>query len=233
MSLTGGWKRIWPNIGFRSIAKPQLNERTELPFREGIPHHLERKPLLGFHHLVDNLPTRPPAETWAEPPDEEALTRAVAIPGDVAEIVHPAVGSFDLSRSDSLLEAVVGIVTRHPMRQEEPELALSQWAPGQVRLRQGDRVTTIHDGVNKRMSRQILWIAGTLLLAAVMAIGPGGATRAFAQSEQPVAYVVLFYSPTCPHCASVIEEELPALQQEFGEQLQLLLINAARQKARS
>ena len=79
-----------------------------------------------------NLPTRPPAETWVRPPDEEGLMRAVAILGDMAKVVHPIEGSFDLSGYDNLVEAVIGIITRHPMRQEELERTLSQWAPGQV-----------------------------------------------------------------------------------------------------
>lgn len=36
-----------------------------------------------------NLPTRPPAETWVQPPDEKGLLRALAILGDVARVVHP------------------------------------------------------------------------------------------------------------------------------------------------
>lgn len=34
-----------------------------------------------------------------------------------------------------------------------------------------------------------------------------------------VVHTVLFYSPTCPHCHYVMEEVLPPLQQEFGDQL--------------
>jgi wyosine [tRNA(Phe)-imidazoG37] synthetase (radical SAM superfamily) len=43
-----------------------------------------------------NLPTRPPAETWVQQADGEALMRALAILGNVAEVVHPAEGGFDL-----------------------------------------------------------------------------------------------------------------------------------------
>lgn len=79
-----------------------------------------------------NLPTRPPAETWVQPPDEEGLMRAVAILGDSAQVVHPVEGTFDLSGYDTLVDAIVGIITRHPMRQEELERTLAEWAPGQV-----------------------------------------------------------------------------------------------------
>lgn len=79
-----------------------------------------------------NLPTRPPVETWVQPPDEEGLMRANAILGDIAEIVHPANGTFDLSGFDSVVDAIVGIITRHPMQQEQIEQTLTQWAPEQV-----------------------------------------------------------------------------------------------------
>jgi len=80
-----------------------------------------------------NLPTRPPAETWVQPPDEESLMRAMAILGNIAEVIHPAQGGFDLSGYDNPVNAVIGIITRHPMRQEELERALDRWSPGRVR----------------------------------------------------------------------------------------------------
>jgi wyosine [tRNA(Phe)-imidazoG37] synthetase (radical SAM superfamily) len=79
-----------------------------------------------------NLPTRPPAETWVRPPDREGLMRATAILGDIAQVVHPVEGTFDLSGYSTVIEAVVGIITRHPMRQEELERTLAQWTPGRI-----------------------------------------------------------------------------------------------------
>ena len=79
-----------------------------------------------------NLPDRPPAETWVQPPIEESLLQAMAILGHSAQVVHPAMGTFDLSNCDNLIDAIIGIITRHPMRQKELEGALRRWAPGQV-----------------------------------------------------------------------------------------------------
>jgi wyosine [tRNA(Phe)-imidazoG37] synthetase (radical SAM superfamily) len=79
-----------------------------------------------------SLPARPPAETWVKPSDEEGVMRALAILGEVARVLHPAAGSFDLSGYENLADAVISIVTRHPMRQEELERSLEQSAPGQV-----------------------------------------------------------------------------------------------------
>lgn len=80
-----------------------------------------------------NLPTRPPAETWVRPSDEEGIMRALAILGDIAHVVHPAEGVFDLGNCDTAVEAIINIITRHPMRQDELERALSQWTPDHVR----------------------------------------------------------------------------------------------------
>lgn len=77
-------------------------------------------------------PTRPPAETWVQPPDEEGLLRARALLGQVAKVVHPASGTFDLSGFTSLVEAVVNIITRHPLREEELVQALSRWPSADV-----------------------------------------------------------------------------------------------------
>jgi wyosine [tRNA(Phe)-imidazoG37] synthetase (radical SAM superfamily) len=79
-----------------------------------------------------NLPTRPPVETWVEPPDEEGVMRAVATLGAMAQVVHPAEGTFDLSGCQDLSAALVAILTRHPMREEELLRTLDHWAPGRV-----------------------------------------------------------------------------------------------------
>jgi wyosine [tRNA(Phe)-imidazoG37] synthetase (radical SAM superfamily) len=77
-------------------------------------------------------PTRPPVETWVQPSDEEGLLRARAILGDIARVIHPASGTFDLSGAESLVDAVVGIITRHPMREDELAQTLKRWSPGEV-----------------------------------------------------------------------------------------------------
>jgi wyosine [tRNA(Phe)-imidazoG37] synthetase (radical SAM superfamily) len=81
-------------------------------------------------HII--LPTRPPVETWVQPPDEEGLLRARAILGNVASVIHSASGTFDLSGFTSLVDAVVSIVTRHPMREDELVTTLNRWPPTDV-----------------------------------------------------------------------------------------------------
>jgi len=79
-----------------------------------------------------NLPTRPPAEAWVQLPDQDGLLRAMGILGDVAEVVHPAEGEFDLSGDENVVEAILNIITRHPMSQEQLVRALGRWQPEAV-----------------------------------------------------------------------------------------------------
>jgi len=87
---------------------------------------------IGPDEVHITLPTRPPAESWVTPAAQEGLMRATAILGDGARLVHPSEGSVDLSGYDSVAEAVLGVITRHPMRQEELTRALERWTPEAV-----------------------------------------------------------------------------------------------------
>jgi len=82
-------------------------------------------------HVVQ--PTRPPAEAWVRPPDAQGLQRAEVILGDVAKIILPAEGEFELSSDEDLMDAISGIITRHPMRESELLETLEKWSPGKVR----------------------------------------------------------------------------------------------------
>jgi wyosine [tRNA(Phe)-imidazoG37] synthetase (radical SAM superfamily) len=77
-----------------------------------------------------NLPTRCPSESWVRPADEAGLDRATRILGETATVVRPAEGTFDVGGGASPVEAVVDIVTRHPMRHSELLAALRERVPG-------------------------------------------------------------------------------------------------------
>ncbi len=81
-------------------------------------------------HLLG--PERPPVETWVEPPDREGMLRAHTIFGGIARVIDSAAGSFDLSGDESLLDAVIGIITRHPMREDQLVATLRHASPDQV-----------------------------------------------------------------------------------------------------
>ena len=79
-----------------------------------------------------SLPTRPPTEPWVQPADRDGLRRATAVLGQVARVILPIEGSFDLSGSENVVDAVVSIITRHPMPEKELIRALRRWTPHQV-----------------------------------------------------------------------------------------------------
>ena len=63
-----------------------------------------------------------------------------------------------------------------------------------------------------------------ILLAATFVFAPA---QAQGDSDQPVVRAVLFYSPTCPHCEKVIQQVLPPLLEQYGEQLRIVAINTS------
>lgn len=67
-------------------------------------------------------------------------------------------------------------------------------------------------------------LQGLLLILALFSAGFLAAQPAAAQDDG-VVHAVLFYSPTCPHCHEVIDNVLPPLLQEFGDNLQIIGIN--------
>jgi wyosine [tRNA(Phe)-imidazoG37] synthetase (radical SAM superfamily) len=81
-------------------------------------------------HVV--LPERPPAEPWVAPPDDEGLMRAAAILGPLAHVVHPYTNAVDVSDYATPGEAILSIITRHPMSEEQLDRLLTRWDAGQI-----------------------------------------------------------------------------------------------------
>jgi wyosine [tRNA(Phe)-imidazoG37] synthetase (radical SAM superfamily) len=106
------------------------------------------------------LPTRPPAETWVQPTDEEGLLRARAILGEIAHVVHPTMGTFDLSGYNSLTDAVMGIITRHPMQEDELIKTLERWSPSELKSVLDDLITSEQAQVVTRCGVRF-WCAST------------------------------------------------------------------------
>lgn len=72
------------------------------------------------------------------------------------------------------------------------------------------------------MIRRFLFL---FLLPLIMLAGSSPVSLVRAQGQTPVVRAVLFYSPTCPHCEALIQEDLPPLYQTYGEQLQIIGVN--------
>ena len=96
---------------------------------------LRLRDMLRFLHpdrVHLNVPIRPPAESWVQPPDEEALMRALAILGEAAEVVAPYEGAFHLSTDLPLGEAILEVIGRHPMKDIEISRTLGDRPAGVV-----------------------------------------------------------------------------------------------------
>jgi wyosine [tRNA(Phe)-imidazoG37] synthetase (radical SAM superfamily) len=81
-------------------------------------------------HLV--APTRSPVEPWVRPTGEQGAMRALAILGPSVRIIPPSDVTTALVQSDSVVDALVAVVTRHPMSQRQLVEALPRWAPGRA-----------------------------------------------------------------------------------------------------
>ena len=82
-------------------------------------------------HLL--VPDRPPSEEWVRPAPKERVDLAKEVLGGVARVLSlydPA--NFDLSGGKSLVEAILDVIRRHPMKEEEVLDALERYAPGRV-----------------------------------------------------------------------------------------------------
>jgi wyosine [tRNA(Phe)-imidazoG37] synthetase (radical SAM superfamily) len=139
--------RPWPDLTFELLLQGLTDFRREFPGRLWIEVMLMKGINDGEEALLEiarilagiqpdqvhiSLPSRPPAEPEVALPDEEAIRRAEAILGVRARAVRPSGGSFDLSGSEDVSDAVLAIIGRHPMAEQELRTALERWSPGQV-----------------------------------------------------------------------------------------------------
>jgi uncharacterized membrane protein/thiol-disulfide isomerase/thioredoxin len=69
------------------------------------------------------------------------------------------------------------------------------------------------------------WVVCMASVVALLLLAGAVVTPAAGQRSEVRA--VLFYSPTCPHCHVVMDDHLPPILARFGEQLQVITINAA------
>ena len=69
------------------------------------------------------------------------------------------------------------------------------------------------------------------LLISLIPIAPAGAQAAAGAEDAPKVRAVMFWMDTCGHCHYVIEEVLPPLQQQYGDQLEIVMIEVDSQAA--
>jgi wyosine [tRNA(Phe)-imidazoG37] synthetase (radical SAM superfamily) len=79
-----------------------------------------------------STPTRPPAEEWVEVPSREGLERASSIFGSVARVLEPVEVEVEAEVEEELVDAILTVVSRHPLQEIEVVRSLAHWVPGRV-----------------------------------------------------------------------------------------------------
>jgi wyosine [tRNA(Phe)-imidazoG37] synthetase (radical SAM superfamily) len=87
---------------------------------------------VGPDEIHISTPTRPPAEQWVEIPDREGLERASTVLGNVARVLQPIEINVETGLDGELEEAVLRIVSRHPLQEIEVMRSLERWVPGRT-----------------------------------------------------------------------------------------------------
>ena len=64
--------------------------------------------------------------------------------------------------------------------------------------------------------------AWRILLLAVIVLGWFAPP---AEAQRPVVHMLLFYSTDCPHCQDIIEDFLPKVKNQFGDQLEITTLD--------
>lgn len=95
-------------------------------------------------------PERPPCEPWVRSTDRDGQVRALAILGAAAHVLPPVPQQIDWAASDPV-EAIVAIVTRHPL----PEEAIRAHLPPEATRNGLDRLA--RDGRVRRVRRYDRW----------------------------------------------------------------------------
>ena len=98
---------------------------------EAIKSRLEK---IEPDRIYINVPIRPPAESWAVPPDKETIALAHTILGDgnVVDIAAEETGEFSIVGFTNPKDAILAIIRRHPMREEQVIETLEKFEVGDV-----------------------------------------------------------------------------------------------------
>jgi uncharacterized membrane protein/glutaredoxin len=72
------------------------------------------------------------------------------------------------------------------------------------------------------LAASAIWLATAL---APVAVGQTADTAS--EADDATVTVVMYYSPTCPHCHRIITEVLPPLEERYGDSLEVVLINTS------
>lgn len=87
---------------------------------------------IGPDEVHLNLPVRPPAEPWVASSNPARIARAVEILGAVARVVPPSPPQLQFRSDQDVVQTIIDVVSRHPMKESELVDALRRWDPNKV-----------------------------------------------------------------------------------------------------
>jgi wyosine [tRNA(Phe)-imidazoG37] synthetase (radical SAM superfamily) len=99
-----------------------------------------------------SIPTRPPAEAWVQPPDEEALNRAYQVLSEQVERVETLLGyeGDAFAFTGNVEEDLLGITAVHPMREDTVDAFLARagagWSTVRRLIERGQLIETVYKG---------------------------------------------------------------------------------------
>ncbi len=76
----------------------------------------------------------------------------------------------------------------------------------------------------RRLLGMVLWV----LVVVALVWGPGPVAAQEPEPADDMVHAILFYSPTCPHCHTVINEDLPPLLEQYPQQLRIIGIDISQ-----
>jgi wyosine [tRNA(Phe)-imidazoG37] synthetase (radical SAM superfamily) len=109
-----------------------------------------------------STPTRPPSEPWVEIPDQDNLERATSILGAVARVLQPVAVEVETDVEGKLVEAILRVVSRHPLQEIEIVRSLTHWVPGRVHETLTALATSGKIKVIERYGKRFWCSAGTM-----------------------------------------------------------------------
>lgn len=116
-------KRLWVEV----MLVADLND-DEAALRN-IAEILHR---IGPDEVHLSLPDRPPSESWVRAPEAAHIQRAAAIFGGVAKVLEPVEVGLAPEDREHLLDLLLTVVTRHPMREQELIRLVQRRWPGRA-----------------------------------------------------------------------------------------------------
>lgn len=140
--------RPWPNLDFRRMVEGLIQFRREYKGQLWVKIMLVKAlndsyiNLTNLSKILEDVkpdqihlltPDRHPSQEWVQPPENEAIMRALAVLGKVCQVIHPDGGKFHIIEGDNLEQCILRLLQHYPMRDEDLIMALRRWTGKEIK----------------------------------------------------------------------------------------------------